>query len=459
MKNSTKRFTGTDLGSNTFKKRYNIKYAYLSGAMYKAISNEALVIRMAQAGLMGFFGSAGLELRKIEEGICTVQESLANGESYGVNLLSTPDNLRLENSIVDIFLRHNVKNVEASAFVQVTPAIVRYLVSGLRRGSDGVVRSDNKIIAKLSRPEVAISFLNPAPEDVIEELLASNQISQEQAKMAREVPIASDICVEADSAGHTDMGIGITLLPTIQRIRDEVCASRGYKQTVHIGVAGGIGTPTAVASMFTLGADFILTGSINQCTIEAGTSKCVKDMLQAINVQHTAYAPAGDMFEIGARVQVLTLGTLFSVRANKLYDLWRQCDSIEEIDSRTKKQIQEKYFRRSFDDVYDETKAYYMRVAPKEIDKAEVNSKHKMALIFRWYFVHCSRLAKTGDERDRANYQIHTGPAMGAFNQWVQGTELQNWQNRHVDEIGTKLMNEAGSYLGVYFSSLMQAGA
>ena len=70
-----------------------------------------------------------------------------------------------------------------------------------------------------------------------------------------------------------------------------------------------------------VGADFVCTGSINQCTVESGMSDVVKDLLQDINVQDTEYAPAGDMFEIGARVQVLKKGTFFPARANKLFML------------------------------------------------------------------------------------------------------------------------------------------
>jgi trans-AT polyketide synthase/acyltransferase/oxidoreductase domain-containing protein len=29
---------------------------------------------------------------------------------------------------------------------------------------------------------------------------------------------------------------------------------------------------------------------------------------------------------------------------------------------------------------------------------------------------------------------------MGTFNQWVKGTALEKWRNRHVDEIAEKLM-------------------
>ena len=163
-----------------------------------------------------------------------------------------------------------------------------------------------------------------------------------------------------------------------------------YAKAIRVGAAGGIGTPQAAAAAFILGADFIMTGSINQCTVEAGTSNAVKDMLQTMNVQDTTYAPAGDMFEIGAKVQVLRKGLFFPARANKLYELYRHYDSLDEIDDKTRQQIQEKYFQRSFATVWEDTKAYYLKEKPEEIVKAEQNPKHKMALIFRWYFVHSS---------------------------------------------------------------------
>src|SRR3954462_15450892 len=96
-----------------------------------------------------------------------------------------------------------------------------------------------------------------------------------------------------------------------------------YQNKIRIGAAGGIGTPHAAAAAFILGADFILTGSINQCTVEAGTSAAAKDGLQELNVQDTDYAPAGDMFELGARVQVAKRGLFFPARANRLYELYQ----------------------------------------------------------------------------------------------------------------------------------------
>lgn len=52
-------------------------------------------------------------------------------------------------------------------------------------------------------------------------------------------------------------------------------------------------------------ADFVETGSINQCTVEAGTSDMVKNMLLKLNIQDTDYVTASDMFEYGAKMQVV----------------------------------------------------------------------------------------------------------------------------------------------------------
>ncbi len=439
--------TAESLGSDEFKQEYRLKYAYVSGAMVKGIASKELVVKMAKAGLMSYFGAGGLKLPKIEEAIQFIQRELEEEQAYGMNFLHNPGEPQAEDDTVDLFLKQGVKHIEAAAFMQITPALARYRLKGLRRDVSGKISAVHKVMAKISRPEIAQIFLSPAPERVVKKLLEAGKISEQEAELSKEMPMADDLCVEADSGGHTDMGIMTVLLPTIIRQRDGLMDKYRYAKTVRVGAAGGIGTPEAAAAAFMLGADFILTGSINQCTVEAGTSDTVKDILQQLNVQDTDYAPAGDMFELGAKVQVVRKGLFFPARANKLYDLYRHCNSLDEIDDKTREQIQDKYFHRSFEEVYAETKAYYSQVMPREIEKAERNPKHKMALVLKWYFVHSMRLAMRGSAEQKVDYQIHCGPAMGAFNQWVKGTALENWHNRHVDEIADKLMRETAELL------------
>jgi trans-AT polyketide synthase, acyltransferase and oxidoreductase domains len=439
--------TAERLGAASFRRDYNVRRAYVAGAMYKGIASQDLVVRMGRAGYIGFFGAGGVKLPRVEESIGTIQRSLRGGEPFGVNLLASPDDPESEMAVVELCLRHGVRFVEAAGYINMSPALIRYRLKGLSRDAEGRLRSAHKVLAKVSRPEVAQAFLDSPPEPLVAELLRAGLVTAEEARLAARVAVADDLCVEADSAGHTDMGATAVLLPAMIRQRDATCRRAGHDLEVRVGSAGGIGTPEAAAAAFLLGADFILTGSINQCTPEAGNSDEVKDILQTIDVQDTEYAPAGDLFELGAKIQVLRKEVFFPARANRLYDLWRHHGSWEDIDAPARARIERDYFGRSFDRVYDETRAYYLARAPRQIERAERDPRHKMALVFRWYFVHTMRLALAGAKDQKVNYQVHCGPALGAFNQWVKGTELEPWRHRHVDVIADRIMEGAAAVL------------
>jgi trans-AT polyketide synthase/acyltransferase/oxidoreductase domain-containing protein len=449
--------TAESLGNAEFKKDYGLRYAYLAGAMYKGIASKELVCAMGKAGMMGYLGTGGLDLEKVEAAIRSIKVELSQGQPFGMNLLCDLENPGHEAQTVELFLKHDIRYIEAAAFMRMTPSLVRWRLKGLQRGADGAIQRPRRTLAKLSRPEVAAAFMQPAPAALVQALLAEGKITPLEAELGQAIPMADEICVESDSAGHTDQGVAYALMPTILALRDEMMAKHQYDWPIKVGAAGGIGTPAAAAAAFVMGADFIVTGSINQCTVEAGTSDAAKDLLQELNVQDMGFAPAGDMFEIGARVQVAKRGLFFPARANKLYELYQRHDSIDAIDARTQQQIQERYFKRSFDEVWRETRSYYLRAQPGKLVEIERNPKQRMAAIFRWYFIHTTRLAMRGSEDQKVDYQIHCGPAMGAFNQWVKGTELRSWRNRHVADIALKLMTGAADVLGRRFHSMCAA--
>jgi trans-AT polyketide synthase/acyltransferase/oxidoreductase domain-containing protein len=435
--------TAESLGSPAFKSDYGLRYAYIAGAMYKGISSPAMVIALGRADLLGYLGTGGMRFAEIEAAIQQIQSALPNRRPYGLNLLYNPAQPAEEMRLVDLYLRYQVRHIEAAAYMQITPALVRFRLSGLHRDAAGRLIANHRILAKISRPEVAEAFMRPAPKALVQALLTAGRITSDQAEFSQTVPMSEDICVEADSGGHTDQGVAYALMPTMRRLGEEIMREYGYAAPLRIGAAGGIGTPEAAMAAFMLGADFILTGSINQCSVEAGTSDEVKNLLQDMNVQDTDYAPAGDMFELGAKVQVLKKGVFFPSRANKLYALYQHHDSLDALDPKIRTLLEKKYFKRSFESVWAETKRYYQQTNPRELEKAARLPKHKMALIFKWYFVHSTRLAMRGSEEQRVDYQVPTGPALGAFNQWVKGTDLASWRNRHVVDMADKLMQGA----------------
>ncbi|OBS51075.1 hypothetical protein A8B73_18260 [Methylosinus sp. 3S-1] len=432
------------LGDAAFRADHRVRLAYVAGAMGKGIASERFVTTLARARILSFFGAGGLTLERIAAAISAIRSAVGPDAPFGVNFLHNQIIPGQEEALADLLIAEEVRTIEASAFIRVTPALVRYRLAGLESGLDGSPRIRNRILAKLSRPEVARQFLAPPDMQMVAALRASGAVTEAQARLAPLVPLADDICAEADSGGHTDRRVALTLVPHFRALRDEEAARNNLRQRIRIGAAGGIGAPDAIAASFMLGADFVMTGSINQCTPEAGTSDAAKDMLAAADLADFDIAPAGDMFEIGAKVQVLKRGTLFPGRANRLYELYRTHRSLDALAPETLAEIERRNFGRSVAAVWDETARHYARVAPRELAEAEADPRKKMAMVFRWYFIHSNRSAIEGRVEERANFQIHCGPAMGAANRWLRGTDHEDWRARHVDILAERLMREAG---------------
>jgi PfaD family protein len=163
-------------------------------------------------------------------------------------------------------------------------------------------------------------------------------------------------------------------------------------------------------------------------------------MLAEADQADVTMAPAADMFELGVKVQVLKRGTMFPQRAGKLYELYTRCDSYEEIPSDQREVLERDFFRCSFDDEWEQTKQFFLRRDPRQIDLAEKKPKHKMSLVFRSYLGRSSNWANAGDPTRKIDYQIWCGPAIGAFNHWVKGSFLEKWENRRTVTVAMNLM-------------------
>ena len=385
-----------DLGDPNFKKAYNLKYAYIAGAMANGITSVEMVEAVGRAGMVGFFGAAGLLPDQIEAAVHLLQQRLGE-RPFGFNLIHSPADPELESATVDVYLRNKVKLVSASAYLGLTKPLVYYRVQNLQRSNSGRVVCPNQIIAKVSRVEVARKFLEPPPEKYLHQLIEDNLISAEQAALAAEIPMADDLTAEADSGGHTDNRPALTLLPTMLALRDDISRRCGYKNQIRVGLAGGIATPHSTAAAFAMGAAYVLTGSVNQSCIEAGTSDTVRQMLAEADQADVTMAPAADMFELGVKVQVLKRGTMFPQRAARLYDLYNRHSCYEDIPADQRAVLERDLFRCSFEDEWAQTCNFFTRRDPRQIDLAEKDPRHKMALVFRSYLGRSSNWANAGD--------------------------------------------------------------
>ena len=427
------------LGDPGFCKDHGIRFPYVGGSMAKGISSVAMVEALAEVGMLGFFGAAGLLIEEVETAIDQLQTSVEGGQ-YGFNLIHSPNEPQLENSLVDLYIRREIRLVEASAFLDLTAPLVRYRTDGISRDAEGRIVTPNRIIAKVSREEVAAKFFAPPPERFLHELVASGALTAEQAEWAAQIPMAQDVTVESDSGGHTDNRPALALFPTIQSQKIAYQKQYGYDQQLRVGLGGGIATPAAAAAAFALGAAYLVTGTVNQACIESGTCDDVRKLLAETRQADVTMAPSGDMFEMGVKVQVIKRGTMFSMRAAKLYELYRAYSSIEDLPAAERLKLEKTIFQKNLDQVWEETRSFFTERDPRQLAKAESDPKYKMALVFRWYLGQSPVWANRGVADRRLDYQIWCGPAMGAFNEWVKGSFLEAQQQRQTATVAWNIL-------------------
>jgi hypothetical protein len=63
-----------------------------------------------------------------------------------------------------------------------------------------------------------------------------------------------------------------------------------------------------------------------------------------------------------------------------------------------------------------------------------------MALVFRWYLGQAAHWAKDGETSRRIDYQVWCGPAMGAFNEWTEGSFLAEPARRTVSAVAYNIL-------------------
>lgn len=428
-----------DLGDPSFCRELGIRYPYLGGSMAKGISSAAISEELGRSGMLGFFGAAGLPLFEVESAIDRLTASMGH-TPFGFNLIHSPHDSELERALAELYIKKGVCIIEASAFLDITLPLVRYRVHGIRRGADGGIIAPNRIIAKVSREELAAKFFSPPPDALLGELVFQGAITPEQAELAARIPLAQEVTAEADSGGHTDNRPAIALFPTMSSQAVRLKLKYGYDCALRVGLAGGISTPASSAAAFAMGAAYIMTGSVNQACIESGTSDAVRSILAETRQADVTMAPAADMFEMGITVQVLKRGTMFPMRAAKLYELYRSHGSLEDIPLIEREKLEKSLFQRSLEDVWRDTRTFFLARDPSQVERGDRDPRHRMALVFRWYLGQSAHWARDGAENRRIDYQVWCGPSMGAFNEWAAGSFLEEPSQRRVVTVALNIL-------------------
>jgi PfaD family protein len=192
-----------------------------------------------------------------------------------------------------------------------------------------------------------------------------------------------------------------------------------------------------------MGASYLVVGSVNQSCVESGTSDAVRKLLSQAQQADIAMAPAADMFEMGVKVQVLKRGTMFAMRAARLHELYRNHDSLDRITPADRSTLEKTIFKAPLETIWDQTRTYFLERDPAQVERAERDPKHLMALVFRWYLGQSSHWANLGEPSRLVDYQVWCGPSMAAFNEWVKGSFLERPEERRVEVVGRNILYHA----------------
>lgn len=426
------------LGNIHFMERYKTKYPYVAGPMHKGISGYDFIKRLADRDIIGFVGTGGLALHEVEALVVQLQkDSIRN---YGVSVNFDLADPNYEKELIELLIRENINLLHVSGYFNVTESLVLYKLKGIKKLDNGRIICPNRILLKTSRPEIAQAFMEPASDDMLKKLKEEGKITEEQALLAKKIPVADDVCVMSAAAHKTGMIPLKSLLPQIIHQRNAAYQKYGYEEEIFVGAAGAIGDSASALDAFLLGADFIMTGSINVCTAEAHVSKWVKEKLQKVEIQDTEIIPCSNVYEIGIKMQVLKKGMFFASRALKLYEIYNRITKIEDIESNLLVQIQEKYLGKALEEIYNQMKD---NLSSMQRRRAESDSKYKFGLIIQWYYDLSAECAIQCEDGNNMNCMIPLSSAMGRLNEELKNTVREKWEDRHPDELCKMIMSEA----------------
>src|SRR5260370_35950240 len=107
------------LGDQAYLADHRLRYPYVAGAMANGIGSVEIVEAMARAGMLGFFGAAGLPVAKVEAAVERLTRSLGD-LPFGFNLIHSPNEPAVENAVVELDLPRGVRLVGASAYPDLT---------------------------------------------------------------------------------------------------------------------------------------------------------------------------------------------------------------------------------------------------------------------------------------------------------------------------------------------------
>ena len=430
----------SDLGNKNFQEVHGVKYSYCVAPFEREVCSPKLVAELAQQGILGFCPVEYMDTHQVNETL-TKLRSLSNGKPYGVGYKYHPHHPDLEEHMLELFVSADVPRLFLSHYVQATKAMVHYRLTGLTANDKGVPQPKHQLFIRVPHTGLAEYFAQPAPQDLIDALVTEGRLTEEEGLLGSKLPLSQDIIVDGDvsrTGGKQDI---VSLFPALRHSLRR--AKIGRSVEVRVGVAGELATPEAINAAFKMGADFVVTGSVNGLTIEAGGSQARKELLAKAKPEDFVSAPSFEYLDADYRVRVTKFGTMFATKANRMEELYRATDSLDGLTHEGLKFLEQKVFQCSLVEAYDKAEPFLRQWWPNLVEQATTSPKVRASLLLKWFLFESNQWAIDGVQGRQMDYQVRGDGAVGSFNLWRENTEFNDISKISVVQLALNLLKGA----------------
>ena len=430
----------SSLGNESFQEAHGVKYSYCVAPFEGRVCSPELVAELAKNGILGFCPVEYMDNHEVNETISKLR-SLSEGKPFGVGYKYHPHHPDLEEHMLELFVSADVPRLFLSHYVQATKAMVHYRLTGLRADEKGNPIAKHQLFIRVPHAGLAEYFAQPAPRSLVEALVAEGRLTEEEGELGRKLPLSQDIIVDGDvsrTGGKLDV---VSLFPTLRYSLRKARIGRGMD--VRIGMAGELATPEAINAAFKMGADFVVTGAVNGLTVEARGSALRKELLAKAKAEDFVAAPSFEYLEADYRVRVTKFGTMFATKANRMEELYRSTDSLEELSREGLTFLEDKVFQCSLVEAYENAEPFLRKWWPNLVEEARGSSKARASLLLKWYLYESNQWAIDGIKGRQMDFQVRGDGSIGSFNLWRENTDFGDISKITVVQLALNLLKGA----------------
>jgi len=269
----------------SFRKMFSCSRSAIAGSLGNGIAGPRLVRALAKAGVLSFIDTEGMEVAAVDDALAELSADAEISGRFGAGVYADLDTPDADEPLVDLFLKHDIRVVEAKGYHEPSQALLRYRDKNARQ------TRGNRVIAHVASLEVAHGF-------ILGRHPASDWRTAPSLPAPTHTPWVDALCVDLHS-WRSKHPAPLSLLQTVLSWRDDY-RSYAHRAPFFVGAAGGSPGLEFFNGLLTTTVDFVSASSIYLLADEASLDR---ETREAIRSNTGAYEDTPDWHfpELGSR--------------------------------------------------------------------------------------------------------------------------------------------------------------